>query len=815
MMKKPYRIIGAYDSETSNVAIGGIKRAFPILHQLGIIRSSVCSLKDITPENVEDTVKVSLFRHTHELTYILDCIANKPRDYVPVIMCHNLAFDIYPLASWLNSRNVRVLAKSRRKPITFTILDDENEPCLVIWDTLVFSQKPLSMMGHECGYDKADGEWDYMLVRTPETELTDAEKDYAKRDIYALVAWVGYWLRLNPDIPEEMLGLNVVTKTGVIRAKRRIRFDGIKGKGHKYNVGRYWHFLNKQQLPKDDDELFTMHACTRGGFTFCSSKWASVPIAGQGNDAVLAFDSTSQHPAQMVSHRVPIGFRKASIEALANAFSIVRKKSVDKVLAKYDKPFFAAFNACFEFTNLRPKAGSVFEREGIYPLATARATRTEEDTENESALNFERELSSNGYKDEIEGGTFAFGKVASAKRARLWITELAAWEICRCYDFDSVRPIQGYIATRWVKPSDMAVISVMQFYKAKNEFKKARESYYKHSTIENGNELVKLGFSEETVRDMKQGTISTDDVDFLYLGTKADINGLFGIEASNEFRQQTILSDDGIAYEGAFSIENAPKNPKAHYQYGQRIVGWSRVAQVIVMELCAPFVKGIVNGDTDSVKFYMDKAQVPNLAHALEAYSSAIDAAKAKVCARVRTTYPDFYDSLDGIGHYVQEFETSNFCASWNKAYCLVDDRGKFKFTIAGIPTSRQKEGIDFNRCADQMAEDGTSFHEIASDLLGYNLTIAPNVTCLNQRIAPVWGDYIYESITDYKGDSHIVTEPCALALFPLAKTVNDTCVSDNAINLEYAKRNNQDVKEDSRILYASGNKYQFMHMRG
>ena len=32
---KPYRIIGAYDSETTNLSSGVDKRAFPILHQLG------------------------------------------------------------------------------------------------------------------------------------------------------------------------------------------------------------------------------------------------------------------------------------------------------------------------------------------------------------------------------------------------------------------------------------------------------------------------------------------------------------------------------------------------------------------------------------------------------------------------------------------------------------------------------------------------------------------------------------------------------------------------------------------------------------
>ena len=57
---KEYRIIGAYDSETTNIEIHGIPCAFPILHQLGILDDT--PLQDITQDNVTDHVCVSLFR---------------------------------------------------------------------------------------------------------------------------------------------------------------------------------------------------------------------------------------------------------------------------------------------------------------------------------------------------------------------------------------------------------------------------------------------------------------------------------------------------------------------------------------------------------------------------------------------------------------------------------------------------------------------------------------------------------------------------------------------------------------------------------
>lgn len=235
---KPYRVIGAYDSETTNLDDHGDHIAFPVLHQLGLLDGT--DLLDIFPDNVEEHVHIELYRHTLDIYERLDELVERESEYVPVIMCHNLAFDMYGLSSWLSRHDVRVLAKSARKPITFTIRDENGKPALVLWDTLVFSQQGLERMGKDCGYSKGVGEWDYSLIRTPETPLTDAEIDYAKRDIYTLICWLGWWLRQNPDIDQSKLGLNVVTKTGVVRERRKVRFSKLKGEGIRRTVEHYW-----------------------------------------------------------------------------------------------------------------------------------------------------------------------------------------------------------------------------------------------------------------------------------------------------------------------------------------------------------------------------------------------------------------------------------------------------------------------------------------------------------------------------------------------------------------------------------------------
>lgn len=812
--QKPYKIVGAYDSETTNINDRGNVYAFPVSHQLGILD---CPITDIDPGNVREHTHVDIYRHAVDLYMRLEDIAQPRADCVPVILCHNLAFDMYGLSPWLMGRDCRVLAKSQRKPITFTVLDDNGKPALVIWDTLVFSQQPLERMGEDCGYKKAVGMWDYNRIRTPDTPLTPDETEYAKDDIYALLSWVSWWLSRNPEIDPNMLGLNVVTKTGVVRMRRKLRFANLK-KG-RYNVGRQWFLINQQQAPKSDDELFTMQAATRGGFTFCASRFASVPFdLGSTGKIVAAFDATSQHPAQMVSHRVPVNFRETTPEVLELAFKVIGHRTVDDILHRWSKPFTRAIYAAYTFTNLRPKPGSVFAEYGIFPLASARfhdkkCQELDEDNGDAQAQDDMRRV--RGYADSAENPVFAFGKLVSAEKCTLYVTELTAWEIQQAYIWDGMHAEHGYITGRFVRPSDMAVISVMQFYQAKNAYKKARTEYLKRDTISNGADLRRLGFASAIVDDMEAGTLSRIDLEAGYLATKADLNSLFGIEASNEYRRDTILGAAGIEYTGEIGIANGPKNPKAWYQYGQRIVGWSRIAQICVMELLRSHIDGIINGDTDSIKVLCDSDKLPDVERALSRLGRAIDQGKADNCARVKKVYPEQYDVLNGIGHYVLEDVEERFCAAWNKAYAAQDEKGRISFTLAGVPTRDiQRKNADgkletvkrrLDGLATDLAANGAKFGEITDILLGYNVTFAPDITGLNARKFPEWGDLVNERVTDYRGMTSRVVEPAALALYPMAKTIGSTDFRDNRGNLKYAQANRPSVNVEPVIVTGNG----------
>lgn len=795
--KIEYRIAGAYDSETCNIK--SRLCAYPVLHQVGLLD---CPITDICSDNVEDHTEMHLFRHTLDLYSFLDSLVETDHDYVPVICCHNLSFDMYGLSAWLDGLpNVRVLAKSCRKPITFTICDDEGKARLVLWDTLVFSQQSLERMGDDCGYPKAKGYWDYSKIRTPETPLTNDELTYATHDVYALLAWLAWWLNRNPEIDPARLGLNVVTKTGVVRERRRVRFENFKGNGNKYTIGKYWRYLNKTQLPKTDDGLYTMIACTRGGFTFCASKHASQVYDLKDDERVYGFDAVSMHPSCMVSHHYPVNFHKATSRALEDAFYIIARKDVDYLLSKWHKPFNSAFLALFEFTDMKPKAGSLYEKHGILPLASARFTNPKYEL-NEDNQDHQEFVEQSDYKDTAVNPVFLFGKLVSADVCRVYITELTAWEIAQAYDFSSVRAISGYIAGRFVRPPDMAVVSVMQFYKAKNLYKDARHLHYSYGHIDErtANDLERVGIPKAIVSGMFSGTISDNDIDATYQGLKADLNALFGIEATNMYRRDTVLTSEGISYAGEHGIDNAPDNPKAWYQFGQRIVGWSRIVQHCAMQLIEPYCGDIVNGDTDSLKFTAHISDMPKILKALQRLSVAIDGAKEHECKRVKRAYPRFYDALDNIGHYAYEFDVTKFCASWNKAYCMVqsdprDGKEHLSFTIAGLPTKR---GI--NALADSMLSQGVPIGEICDAFLGYNVTYANDVMRLNRRVFPEWSDI---ATLDVNGEK--VVEPKALALFPMAKTVNDTGNTENRSNCIQAVKNRPSVNTDPIMITSKG----------
>lgn len=235
-----------------------------------------------------------------------------------------------------------------------------------------------------------------------------------------------------------------------------------------------------------------------------------------------------------------------------------------------------------------------------------------------------------------------------------------------------------------------------------------------------------------------------------------------------------------------------PRTPKCFYQYGQRIVGWSRVAQVCIMELIYPYVEQIICGDTDSLKFSYKPKNEKKILAAMAKHAKALDKAKRAVTRRISICYKAQYDDLKGIGHYVFDGEYQGLCAAWNKSYITLED-GRCHITIAGIPASRSTpEYGTYEEYCDALLEEGWGFEEVASLAIGYNVTLDSNITKLNARNHPtLFGEMVELEVIDYLGKKAKVKAPEAIALFPGVKTIGDTLKRENLINSKIAIKNN------------------------
>lgn len=776
----PRRVVAALDTETTNIETPFGTDAFVCLFQLGTTDSK---LKDITPANVRDLVSVEFMRDASEVWPRLDMLAEegKAGRYVPVVAIHNLAFDMYSLAEYLlGADKVKVLAKSPQKPITFSVQTESGE--VVFWDTLGFSGMGLDKMGQACGVPKLKGDWDYSLIRTPETPLTDNERAYAAHDIYSLFAWLGWYTCRNTAIDESELGYRVTTKTGAVRAKRRALIEPLQGKGLRFPAGEMWKRQNRAQAPRTDEELYTMQAATRGGFTFVSSRNAAVPIDDHENP-VRAYDATSQHPAQMACHLYPVEFEEADPDILRDDLRIIEHVTPARVLEKFHQPFPVAFYGEFEFLNLRPKKDSVFARDGVYSLAFARLGGSGQPERSGEGTDGGRAAS--GYVDTAEYGCIhLFGKVVSASIITLFLTELDYWIMTRIYDWDAVTPVSGYETARYTRPTDVSLLSVMRFYGNKNSIKQCRKHYY---ACEYADAAACIdGILPSYLRDaIASGQDVGNDLEDYYLQSKADLNALFGVESTNEARRDMELTPDGLEYTGPYGVEAMPKQPKAWYQYGQRIVGWSRVAQTLMIEGLGRY-GDVINGDTDSLKIHPYPNTDSHIEAFLARYAKACDKARAIVCRRVERRYKDECRDLTGIGHYIEEGRHPRFYSAWNKAYCFGDGPGDWHITLAGMPSGKG-EGDSLEDWA-AAYEQAHGFAETARTVLGYNVSISPHISKLNGRTLPHFGDRWRGTVTDWRGGVAEVDAPAAIGISPMVKTLGGFGNRSNLLDYEEVK---------------------------
>ena len=338
MGREEFTIAAIYDTETTNMYAGVDSRAFPCLFIVNDIRGV-----DISDYETGRDDNVKFFRYENEmLDYISSLIVwGSETNRVPIIAAYNLMFDLQPLMEKIaGSYKVKVTAQSSTHVYVLDLVDDEDKILLRFWDTWYLEMRGLSAMGETCGLPKAVGDWDYSLIRTPETYLTKEEMFYAGRDTQVIPAYLKYLLHSNDWLKQSDFGITVLTKTSLVRQMAKHKIGNIrysKNNGKSITQSKMFNMLCKEEMPYSFKCYGLRKACFRGGLTFTSARYAGVVVKN--------VDVTSMHHAFINGRYVPTKFKPANDKLLENAYNhIVNQVTIADVLENYHRPFNVAFH---------------------------------------------------------------------------------------------------------------------------------------------------------------------------------------------------------------------------------------------------------------------------------------------------------------------------------------------------------------------------------------------------------------------------------------------------------------------------------------
>lgn len=796
--RKDFRLSAIFDTETTNIGHGAETRAYPILYIFNDLRAT--SLESYTP--TADAVR--FYRCVDDaLAYIDDLIAyGSEHDYVPVIAAYNLMFDMQTLMLALTrSYAISVNAQTATSVYTLDLCIGDDVVCR-FWDTFYLEMGGLRAMGETCGLPKAVGDWDYSLVRTPETPLTEDELFYARRDVQVIPQYLQWLLRANHWLTPDMLGSRVLTKTSLVRQMARREIGGRRitlRTGKRLTLLRAFEATCNQEFPKDYESYALRKACFRGGLTFTSAKTANVVV-----DNVASLDVTSMHHAFINGRRLPVKFATTPPELLQIACERIATMPLDDVLNHYDDPFRTGLHVAVRFNNLRLRKGTCFAAWGIAICPRSKFVRTlHADTDysnNERAKTQDNSIRAHGYVDSAVNPVYAFGKLYSADECVLHVNEIELWDVAQVYEYDDMRVLYGESTTNTIIPPDYVTLQSNMLFARKTDVKNLIKGYTEGVPYAGD---IPDSIPEGIARDAKTGELSMKFLQSYYGSTvKGQFNGIYGTQAQDVMKADYCVTETGELEVDKTTVctpenfaEKRPKTPRVLYTYGMRIVAGSRMHLLIAMMLIHRYFGErvtVTGGDTDSLKIScaVDVSDV-ELLDALKPLHAAIENAINNVMRRVRNTATDMASTLDHIGQF--EIEDCGGAARyvehmelWNKARVSLDGKGRVHITCAGLPRPVGVYTIE-NFIADVMRA-GHGFAETVQMSLGYDVLVDYEICHTLQRNRPHVCDRYIGAVTDYLGETAHVDVPEAIGLYPSGRWLGESDKQANAENITYLR---------------------------
>ena len=832
MGREEFTIAAIYDTETTNMYAGVDSRAFPCLFIVNDIRGV-----DINDYETGRDDNVKFFRYENEmLDYISSLIVwGSETNRVPIIAAYNLMFDLQPLMEKIaGSYKVKVTAQSSTHVYVLDLVDDEDKILLRFWDTWYLEMRGLSAMGETCGLPKAVGDWDYSLIRTPETYLTKEEMFYAGRDTQVIPAYLKYLLHSNDWLKQSDFGITVLTKTSLVRQMAKHKIGNIrysKNNGKSITQSKMFNMLCKEEMPYSFKCYGLRKACFRGGLTFTSARYAGVVVKN-----VASLDVTSMHHAFINGRYVPTKFKPANDKLLENAYNhIVNQVTIADVLENYHRPFNVAFHMQVRLDNIRLKADSCFEKWGIAILPSAKFRLKAErmlndDVVNEANMYAETMNRLSGYVDRVENGVFAFGKLYKADSITIYVSEVELFALTRVYEWDSHKCIFGEVTQKFDRPPDYVTLQSNLLFGMKTDVKNILKKYHRGTSYE---DVIPDTIPDGLAFQIRHGAISEQFLESYYVSTvKGQFNSIYGTMAQDIYKPDFMVESDGelhVDKDTQVTESNwedmQPDYSKVLYTYGLRIVGGSRLHLIIAMELLyKAFGDSVIvtGGDTDSMKVSCEESITDDdLLRALEPLHTAITRSINLTMERVREEYPQYASNLKNIGCF--EVESCGAAKryklhmeAWNKARISIDSDNKVHITCAGL--SRPDGMYTIENFANDMLLSYPP-EKVLPLCLGYNEFVKPCLSFSLETHHPKPTDVFDSWVTDYRGIKRHVVVHESNALYAAARVLGDLNKSVNRDSITYVmneyNRNIDDRekildldKEGNPCIYIDGNLY-------
>ena len=804
---KQFRIAASFDTETTNIEAAGEWRAFPVLFIIHDLRYARLA-------SYEEDLGATVFKRDEAgALEIFDLFIawGREEECTPVVCAYNLLFDLQPIMWSLRQRyEMKVNAQSSTHAYTVDLYDGDT--CVMrFWDTYYLEMRGLSAMGVTAGMEKATGDWDYSLTRTPETALSDDERFYAGRDTEVIPAYLRYLLGANEWLKPSMLSSRVLTKTSLVRMAGRLETGRLKSKRpgrEPISVQKQFQELCAQEFPRDYETYALRKACFRGGLTFTAGKYSGIVM-----EDVLSLDEVSAHHAYINGHMVPVRFAKLDPEILQRYAERIIHTSKEEVYRYYEEPFGCALHVCVRFENLRLKRDSAFEALGIATLARGKfdARDAKGDWGGELDIDANESIKARGFIDRFENGRFAFGKLYSADACEVFVTEIELYIISRVYDFSSMRVLFGEASCSFVKPPDYVTLLSNLLFKRKQALKGIIKHYREGESFAGEiDESIPEGIASR----LRDGSMTESDLQGYYTSTvKGQFNSIYGMEAQDVFKPSYAVDEEGELYVDPYTrltpdnyaeIAGEKRKSLVLYTYGMRIVGGSRLALVCAIEdVWERFGSRalVLGGDTDSLKIACAEGVTgSDILQALGGFHRAVTHSIDMCMARIRRKYPDYASDLKGVGTFEEEGAPYKLhMEAWNKARVSWDGEHAH-ITCAGLPRPRNLYNIE-RWMDDCMTRGLANFRALAPMVLGWGVRVDYRICGVLEHRKPLARDVFDEVVTDYKGDLSRVTCHESIALYPSDRVLGDLDGKVNRECVDYLKALGRDVATSERYI--------------